>query len=61
MTIPHILVLVDVQKITPKLIFFFSNNFFAPFRMEACEMESKINAEGVTNAMDACMMAQKLT
>jgi len=28
--------------------------------MEACEMESKINAEGATNAMDACMMSKKL-
>ncbi len=27
MTIPHISVFVDVQEITPKLIFFFSNNF----------------------------------
>jgi hypothetical protein len=60
MTILHIWVLVDVQKITPKLIFFFSNNFFAPFHMEACEMESKINTEGATNAMDACMMSKKL-
>jgi hypothetical protein len=57
MIIPHIWVFVDVQEITPKLIFFFSNKIFTIFHMKACEMESKINAEGATNAMDACVMS----
>jgi hypothetical protein len=30
-----------VQEITPKLIFFFSNKFFALFHMETCEMDLK--------------------